>query len=231
MKITILTLFPQMFHGPLTESIIKRAQEDEKITIELVNIRDFGIGKHKVVDDTPYGGGIGMVMRVDVLHKALMEQTGQAKNEKVILTSASGTTFTQRKAQEYAALDHLIIICGHYEGIDERITAYIDEEISIGDFVTTGGEIPAMLIADAVARLVPGVLKPGVTENESFSLTNSDGTTMLEYPQYTKPTEYEHMAVPEVLISGNHQLITAWRQEYAKKKTENIRPDLLKKQR
>jgi len=229
MKITILTLFPAMFQGPLTESILKRAQADGKVTIKLVNIRDYGIGKHRIVDDTAYGGGVGMVMRVDVLHKALMDHTGKEKNERVILTSASGTPFTQQKAKELAKLDHLIIICGHYEGIDERIAAFIDEEISIGDFVTTGGELPSMLIADAVTRLIPGVLKEGVTQNESFSLISDSDEKLLEYPQYTKPPIFQKIAVPEVLLSGNHQRIAEWRRDHARKKTARVRPDLLKK--
>lgn len=229
MKITILTLFPEMFRGPLSESILKRAQADGKLTIKLVNIRDYGIGKHKMVDDTVYGGGIGMVMRVDVLHTALLKNRGKEKNKKVVLMSASGTTFTQEKAKELAEVDHLIIICGHYEGIDERITAYVDEKISVGDFITTGGELPAMLITDAVARLVPGVLKAGATDNESFSLHDEEVGTLLEYPQYTKPPVFENMHVPEILLSGNHQTIAEWRKEQARKKTAKIRPDLQKK--
>ena len=219
-----------MFTGPLTESILKRAREDGKVTIEVVNIRDYGLGKHKMVDDTAYGGGIGMVMRVDVLHRALMKHRTKEKNEKVILTSASGVAFSQKKAQEFSKVNHLIIICGHYEGIDERITAFVDEEISVGDFVTTGGELPAMLITDAVIRLIPGVLKEGATENESFSLIDESGGKLLEYPQYTKPPFFENMSVPEVLLSGNHKNIAAWRKQQARNKTAKVRPEFLQKE-
>lgn len=271
MKISILTLFPEMFQGPFEHSIIKHAQEKGAVEIAFVNIRDFGIGTHKMIDDTPYGGGHGMVMRVDVIHEAI-ENTKQqflrrceeqfilsmrhhamgstlgvskgsnlhedrhalqARDDNkikqwTILMSASGKPFRQQIAQEYTKLDHLIIICGHYEGIDARILEYIDEEISIGDFVLTGGEIPAMLITDAVTRLLPGVLKEGVTENESFSLTSATNHQTVEYPHYTRPQEYEGRSVPEILLSGNHQKIAAWRGEKAEEKTKKIRPDLLK---
>lgn len=217
MKITILTLFPQMFQGPFNFSIVKRAIDDEKIQINLVDIREFGEGKHKMVDDKPYGGGIGMVLKVDVLEKAINSVLDQKLNkdeQKVILTSASGKTYDQTKAKEYSTLKHLIIICGHYEGVDERIMEFVDEEVSIGAFVLTGGEIPAMLIADSVARLVPGVLKEGATKLESFS----DET--LEHPQYTRPENYKGLKVPEVLISGNHGKIEEWKKEESLKKTK-----------
>ncbi len=217
MKITILTLFPQMLQGPFNFSIVKRAIEDEKIQINLVDIREFGEGKHKMVDDKPYGGGIGMVLKVDVLEKAINSVLDQKLNkdeQKVILTSASGKTYDQTKAKEYSTLKHLIIICGHYEGVDERIMEFVDEEVSIGAFVLTGGEIPAMLIADSVARLVPGVLKEGATKLESFS----DET--LEHPQYTRPENYKGLKVPEVLISGNHGKIEEWKKEESLKKTK-----------
>jgi len=217
MKITILTLFPQMFQGPFDFSIVKRAVEDKKIQINLVDIREFGEGKHKMVDDKPYGGGIGMVLKVDVLEKAInsvLDQKLNKNEQKIILTSASGKTYNQTKAKEYSTLKHLIIICGHYEGVDERIMEFVDEEVSIGDFVLTGGEIPAMLIADSVARLVPGVLKEGATKLESFS----DET--LEHPQYTRPENYKGLKVPEVLISGNHGKIEEWKKEESLKKTK-----------
>lgn len=230
MQITILTLFPEMFQGPFSSSIIKRAQEAGHVTIRLVNIRDFGQGRHKTVDDTAYGGGIGMVLRVDVLHDALEHSRLPGKNERVVLLSASGSRFSQEKARAYATVDHLILICGHYEGVDERILEFIDEEISIGDFVVTGGEIPSMLIADAVTRLLPGVLKEGATSLESFSLTQAEDAQqkLVEYPQYTKPAEYQGMKVPDVLRSGDHRKIDAWRSEAARRKTEQNRPDLLK---
>lgn len=216
MKITVITLFPQMFSGPFDHSIIKRAIEGKICEIKFLDLREFGIGKHKVVDDTPYGGGIGMLLRVDVVRKAIEKAKNPklTKNEeKIILTSASGTTYSQRKTEEYSKLKHLIIICGHYEGIDERIKNYIDEEISIGDFVLTGGEIPAMLIIDSVIRLVPGVLKEDATKFESFSEDN-----ILEHPQYTKPREFDNQIVPEILLSGNHKEINKWKKENSKKK-------------
>lgn len=237
MKITILTLFPEMFHGPFDHSIIKRAKEKGLVEIEYINIRDFGEGKHKIVDDTEYGGGIGMLMKVDVLHRAIEETktrgtrdtrgTLDTFNQRVILMSASGKTYNQSIAKKYSQLDHLILICGHYEGIDDRIKHYIDEEISIGDFILTGGEIPAMLIADSITRLLPGVLPEGATEDESFSKNNNE--TLLEYPHYTKPQVYEGHEVPEVLLSGDHKKIAAWRREQALKKTMELRPDLIKK--
>lgn len=214
-----------MFAGPFAHSIVKRAQEKKLVEIELINIRDFGIGKHQVVDDTPYGGGVGMVLKVDVVHKALEHAKGKSLSSRIILMTASGAPFSQPRAKEYAKLDHLIILCGHYEGIDDRIKEYIDEEISIGDFVLTGGEIPAMLITDAVTRLLPGVITEGATENESFSLD----TGLLEYPHYTKPVVYEDHEVPDVLLSGNHKKIAAWRKEQSIEKTKKVRPDILKK--
>lgn len=223
-----------MFTGPFDHSIVKMAKEKNLVSIDFVNIRDFGIGKHKLVDDTPYGGGIGMVMRVDVVHTAIQYAKGTPfdsaqgkKKTKVVLLTASGEQFTQKRAREYSELNHLILVCGHYEGIDERISQFVDEQISIGDFVTTGGEIPAMLITDAVTRLLPGVLKEGVTETESFSLQTEDGIS-LEYPHYTKPQVYKGCAVPEVLLSGDHAKITVWRKEQGRARTKKVRPDLLK---
>lgn len=229
MKITILTLFPEMFSGPLSLSILKHAQEKQIVQIVIRDIREFGIGRHKQVDDTPYGGGIGMVMRVDVLHAAIMSvrENLLPGEQKIILMSAKGTTFTQTKAKSFTKLRHLIIICGHYEGVDERIATFIDEEISVGDFVLTGGEIPAMLITDCVTRLLPNVLKEGVTDHESFSLGEGD-ERYLEYPQFTNPRSYEGHDVPDILLSGDHKKIAAWRLTQAKEKTAKERPDLLK---
>jgi tRNA (guanine37-N1)-methyltransferase len=229
MKITILTLFPDMFQGPFNLSILKRAQEKGLVQIDIKNIRDFGIGSHKTVDDTPYGGSTGMVMRVDVLSSAIeWARQGLAKGkEYVVLMSARGASYTQAVAKQFSGLEHLILICGHYEGVDERISRYIDEEISIGDFVTTGGEIPAMLIADSVIRLIPGVLKADATAHESFSLTD-ETRTLLEYPHYTNPRDFQGDTVPEILLSGNHKLIATWRQEQSKTITKKRRPDLLK---
>lgn len=224
MRISILTLFPEMFQGPFDYSIIKNAKEKNKVDIDFVNIRDFGIGKHKVVDDKPYGGGHGMILRVDVLEKAISNTKDPKlsnKNQKVILLSPHGKTFSQQKARDLSSLEHLILVCGRYEGIDERAKKYIDEELSIGDFVVTGGELPAMLVTDAVVRLIDGVLKEGVTTSESFS-------PILEYPQYTKPNTFKNMSVPEVLLGGDHSKIKMWRENEALKITTKLRPDLLK---
>lgn len=226
MKITILTLFPEMFDGPFNHSIIKNAKENEKVKINFINIRDFGLGKHKIVDDTPYGGGTGMILKVDVLNKAIQQAKSNSETTektKVVLLSPHGKVFNQKIAKEYSKLDHLVLICGHYEDFDARIRNFIDEEISIGDFVLTGGEIPAMLITDSVSRLITGVLKDGVTDSESFS------SSLLEFPQYTKPDNYKDLKVPDVLLSGNHKNINEWRKEQAIKLTKKLRPDLLDK--
>jgi len=232
MQITILTLFPEMFAGPFDYSILKRAQEKNLVTINLINLRDFGNGPHKMVDDTPYGGGVGMVLKVDVIHNAITQikttfsqQSGNETTKQwVVLTSASGKPYKQKDAKKFSQCDHLIIICGHYEGVDERVMSYVDEEISIGDFVLTGGELPAMIMTDSIIRLLDGAITEGAIEDESFSTKNS----LLEYPHYTKPRTYDGQDVPEVLISGNHQKIAQWRDEQAVKKTKRVRPDLLK---
>lgn len=220
-----------MFEGPLSHSILRIAQEKKKIHINYVNIRDFGIGKHKLVDDTPYGGGIGMVMRVDVIDKALKNtKCNNNCKERVILLDPQGIVYTQAKAKSFTSYNHLIFICGRYEGVDERVRTIIDEEISIGDYVLTGGELPTMVIIDSVARLLPGVLgKDTSSHSESFqtSVINKEEIVLLEYPQYTKPNIYKSQAVPEVLLSGNHAKIAQWRDEQALKKTKNRRPDLL----
>ena len=223
MNVTILTLFPEMFSGPFDHSIVKRAQEKGLITIDFVNIRDFASDNYKSVDDHPYGGGAGMVMRVDVVDRAIENAKCQMLNAKckTILLDPQGTPYTQTKAQEFSRLDHLILLCGHYEGVDERIRSFVDEEISIGDYIPTGGEIPAMVIVDSVTRLLPGVLKKEeATQTESFS-------PILEYPQYTRPETYGGMNVPEVLLSGNHAVIAKWRKKQATLRTKKRRPDLL----
>lgn len=228
MKISLITLFPEVFDPILNTSILKRAQKKGLVEFELINLRDFGEGIHKLVDDRPYGGGAGMILRADILAKALssiVNRQSFSKNEKrkTILMSASGTPFKQSKAQELSELKHLIIICGHYEGVDQRfIDKYVDEEISIGDYVLTGGEIPAMTIADSITRLIPGVLeKPEATVEESFSIN------LLEYPHFTRPEEFEGEKVPEILLSGNHAEIKKWRNQESINKTKKIRPDLL----
>ncbi len=208
MKITILTLFPEVFSQILNTSIIKRAQEKKLVNIQLVNIRDFASDSYKTVDDRPYGGGVGMIMKVDVLYKAI----SKIKNQKrVILLDAKGKRFNQKKAWEISKYEHLVIICGHYEGVDFRIEKYVDEIISIGDFVLTGGEIPAMAMVDAVVRLIPEVITKGATTSESFE------SGLLEYPQYTRPETFRGQKVPEVLLSGNHAKIAKWRKNQQQK--------------
>ena len=230
MKISILTLFPEMFEGPFDYSIIKNAQEKKKVDIEFINIRDFGIGRHRVVDDKPYGGGHGMILRVDVMDAAISKAKSknlQAFEQEVVLLNPHGKTFNQEKAKELSTLKHLILVCGRYEGIDERAKKFIDEQISIGDFVVTGGEIPAMLVTDAVVRLIKGVLKEGVTSYESFSLPAGKKNPLLEYPQYTKPHRYKNLNVPSILLGGDHGKIKSWRDNEALITTARLRPDLL----
>ncbi len=220
MKFDVLTLFPEMFDN-LKQSIIGRAQEKELIEINTTNIRDFSENKHKKVDDTPYGGGAGMVMMPDVVYRAY--QSIKSENAKVIYMSPQGKRLDQKKVEDLSKESHLIILCGHYEGIDQRvIDKIVDEEISIGDYVLTGGEIPAMVLIDSVSRYVKGVLKEDSIKEESFS------NGLLEYPQYTRPEVFEGEKVPEVLLSGNHQNIDKWRKEKSLEITKLKRPDLLK---
>ncbi len=221
MKITILTLFPEMFSGPFSKSIIKRAVEKKLVEIKLVNIRDFGLGRHKVVDDTPYGGGTGMILRVDVLERALQSVKTNKRLEKTVLLTPQGKTFGEKEAIKLSKLNHLILICGHYEGIDARFDKFVDLKYSVGDFIVTGGEIPAMLITDSVVREVKGVLKVGVASSESFS-------NLLEYPQYTKPRIYKDLKVPEILLSGNHKKIEEYKKNKSLSLTLKLRPDLIK---
>lgn len=220
MKFNILTLFPEMFK-PLEESILGRAQETGKIEINLINIRDFSQDKHKHVDDTPYGGGAGMVMKPDVVYDAY--KSVAQPNSKVIYLTPQGKTLNQKKVVELSKEENLILLCGHYEGIDQRVIDKIGpEEISIGDYVLTGGELPAMVLVDAVSRYVDGVLSEDSINEESFS------NGLLEYPQYTRPEVFEGMEVPDVLLSGNHQNIEKWRKEKALEITKVKRPDLIK---
>lgn len=226
MKISILTLFLDMFSGPFNQSIIKRAVDKKLITIDYINIRDFAQDSYKTVDGHPYGGGVGMILRVDVVDRALQyirTQNSELNDQtKIVLLDAGGAPYTQKKAKEFSAVDHLILICGHYEGVDDRIRSLVDEEISIGDYVLTGGEIPAMVVADSVIRLIPGVLsKPDATVHESFT------EPLLEYPQYTEPQLYKGLPVPPVLLSGNHKKIADWREAESLKRTRAIRPDLI----
>jgi tRNA (guanine37-N1)-methyltransferase len=232
MKISIITLFPKMISGFFNESIIKRAQDKKLIEIEIINLRDFAVDDYGTVDDRPYGGGAGMILRVDVIHKAISKIKDQRsklqiknQKEKTILTSPKGKVFDQKKAQEYSELDQLIIIAGHYEDVDARVIDFVDEEISMGDFILTGGEIPASAIVDSVVRLIPGVLKKDdATKNESF---NIDDKKILEYPQYTRPEEFMGKKVPEILLGGDHKKIETWQMEKALEETHKKRPDLL----
>ncbi len=220
MNFDVLTLFPEMFDS-LKSSIIGRAQEKNLININLINIRDFSKDKHKKVDDTPYGGGAGMIMKPDVVYDAY--DSIQDKNAKVIYMSPQGQKLTQKKVCELANEKHLIILCGHYEGIDQRvIDEIVDEEISIGDYVLTGGELPAMVLIDAVSRYADGVITKESTVEESF--TNG----LLEYPQYTRPEVFRGVRVPEILLSGHHENIEKWRKEKSLEVTKNKRPDMLK---
>ena len=220
MKFDVLTLFPEMF-DVLKQSIIGKAQEKELIDINLINIRDFSKDKHKKVDDTPYGGGAGMVIRPDVVYDAY--KSIKDENAKVIYMSPQGNVLNQKKVESLSKEKHLILLCGHYEGIDQRvIDEIVDEEISIGDYVLTGGEIPAMVLIDSVSRYVEGVLTKESIKEESFS------NNLLEYPQYTRPETFLDKKVPEVLLSGHHENIRKWREEQALKNTYQKRPDLLK---
>lgn len=227
MKIEILTLFPEMFQGPFSESLLKKAQEKGLLSFNLINLRDFATDKHKITDDTVYGGGPGMVMKADVVIKAKAEAQGKGREKvKVVLMCPSGKTLTQDKIKELAKEESLMIICGHYEGIDERVNSIVDEEISIGDYVLTGGEIPAMVLVDAIARHIPGVIKEAKSvKQDSFY----DG--LLDYPCYTKPEEVEGEFVPAVLRGGHHAEIEKWRRKEALKRTLYRRPELLSKAR
>ncbi|MBI3290211.1 tRNA (guanosine(37)-N1)-methyltransferase TrmD [Candidatus Microgenomates bacterium] len=225
-RIDILTLFPGMFEGPFDQSIIKRAQEKGLVEIKIHDLRQWATDKHKTVDDHPYGGGVGMLMMVEPIYRALQALKLKIKNEKlkIILMDPAGIPFNQLKAQELSKLDNLVLIAGHYEGVDARVKEHlIDEEISIGDYILTGGELPAMVMVDAIVRLIPGVLeKPEATQLESFQ------ENLLEAPQYTRPEEFKGWKVPEVLLSGNHKEIEKWKKEKALEKTKKQRPDLLK---
>lgn len=221
MKFNVLTLFPEMFE-PMNASILKIAQENNLIDINLINIRDFSKNKHKKVDDYPYGGGAGMLIRPDVVYDAYQSIEGKDK-AKVIYLSPQGKVLTQNKVKELSKEENLILLCGHYEGIDERVLEEIvDEEISIGDYVLTGGELPAMVLIDAVSRNISGVLNEESINEESFS------NGLLEYPQYTRPEVFLNKKVPEVLLSGHHSNINNWRKEKSIENTKNKRPELLK---
>lgn len=226
MKFIILTLFPEAFESYFNVSLIQRALAKKFIQIEIHNLRDWGEGAHKVVDLRPYGGGAGMVLRVDIIAKAMkvLKLKKGKKGQAILLMTPQGQTFNQTHARKMVKLKTLVLICGRYEGFDERVRGLVDQEISLGDFVLTGGEVPALAIVDAVARLVPGVVgKSESLVQESFS------ESMLEYPQYTRPEVFQGQKVPKVLLSGNHGKIAQWREQEALKRTKKRRPDLLKK--
>jgi len=222
LEIDIITLFPESFFGPFAESIIARAIKSKLVKINTVDLRNYTTDRHRSVDEKPYGGGPGMLMMPDPVFKAVEDL--KKKDSIVILMSPQGQVYTQRKAEELHTEKHLIIICGHYEGVDERIRqALVDLELSIGDFVLTSGNIPAMVLVDSIVRLIPGVLG---SDNSALTESFSDG--MLEYPQYTRPEDYRGMKVPEVLLSGNHKKIEEWRNKEAFERTMERRPELLK---
>ncbi len=227
MRFDIITIFPELFSGVLECGIIRRARQSGLVDIRIINLRDFTKDRHRSVDDRPYGGGEGMVFMPGPLFEAIEYCKGQesAREAQVVLLTPQGKTWSQDLAAEFATIPHLLLICGRYEGVDQRvIDSLVDREVSIGDFVLTGGEIPAMVVLDSVVRLIPGAL--GCSDsavNESFS------TGLLDYPQYTRPVEYRGQVVPEVLLSGDHAKIEKWRKEQALEKTKRARPELIKK--
>lgn len=225
MLIDVITLFPEMFTSPFADSIIKRAIDNKILQINFTQLRDFAFDKHKQVDDSPFGGGSGMVLKPEPMYRAVREVLSREKNlsHKIIITDPSGKVFNQTLAKNLATFDRLIFICGHYEGFDARIYDLADEMISIGDYVLTGGELPAMVIIDAVARMLPGVLG-----SEESAKTDSFFENLLSYPQYTRPRDFEGKIVPEILLSGNHGEIAKWRHQKAIEITKLRRPDLLK---
>lgn len=230
MKIDILTLFPRMFEGPFTESIVKRAQEKEAVSISLTDMRDFAHDKHRSADDRPFGGGVGMVLKPQIVYDAIQSVLGEAAEEavaakkvRVLLTTPQGRVFDQKMAIELSQEDHLVFICGHYEGVDERICELlVTDEVSIGDYVLTGGELPAMVMVDAIVRLLPGVLG-----KEESPLEDSFYEGLLDYPHYTRPADFHGLKVPDVLMSGNHAEIARWRRKQALYRTWARRPELL----
>jgi tRNA (guanine37-N1)-methyltransferase len=221
MEFDILTLFPRIFEGPLDESILKRARENGLAQIRVHNLRDYTHDKHRVVDDKPYGGGPGMLMKPEPIFEAVEKL--RRTDSCVVLMTPQGAPFTQQRAREFAKKPHLLIICGHYEGVDERVReSLVDEEVSIGDYVVTNGALAAAVVVDAVVRLLPGALGDEQSAND-----DSFESGLIEGPQYTRPGEFRGMRVPDVLVSGNHEQIAKWRAEQAKKRTQERRPDLL----
>ena len=225
MKIDILTLFPEMLEGPLNQSMMKRAQDKGLVDIQVTNFRQYGQGKHQQVDDTPYGGGAGMLLKPEPLFEAIDEIKKEGGDTpRVILMDPAGQPFDQKMAENFAASSHLVFICGHYEGYDERIRTLVTDEVSLGDYVLTGGELAALVMIDASVRLLPGVLG-----NQASAQADSHSSGLLEHPHYTRPIEYRGMTVPEVLRNGNHKLIDQWRHQESLKRTALRRPDMLAK--
>ncbi len=218
MRIDVITLFPEMFEGPLRESILGRARDRGLLTIGLHDLRDYATDRHRVVDDAPYGGGPGMVLKPEPLAAAIVDVKGEGGH--VVLLTPAGMVFTQDVARSLATRTHLVLVCGRYEGVDERVRAFVDFELSVGDYVLTGGELAAMVVIDAVARLVPGVIETTSLERESHT------AGLLEYPQFTRPLEFRGMRVPDVLLSGDHQAIARWREAESRRRTRERRPDL-----
>lgn len=221
MRIDIITLFPEYVDQILGESIVKRARDKEQVKVAIHNLRDYSTDNYKTVDGRPYGGGPGMVLRVDIMQKAIQDVKQKNEKAKVILLTPQGELYRQEKARELSKEKGVILVCGHYEGFDERIREYVDREISIGDYVLTGGELAAGVIADSIIRLIPGVLG-----DDDSSVEESHSNNLLEYPQYTRPEEYEGKKVPEILLSGNHAKIAEWRKLQAVEKTRERRPDI-----
>jgi len=221
MRIDVVTLFPQMFVGPLGESMLRVAQDKGAAEIRVVDLREYTEGRHRVADDYPFGGGGGMILKPEPLFRAV--EARRDPDSRVVLLCPQGPTLTQATAARFAGLTHLVLLCGHYEGVDERVRAHlVDEELSIGDYVLTGGELPALVVMDAVVRLLPGVLgDPGAAGRDSFA------GGRLDYPQYTRPAEFRSHGVPEVLLSGDHERIARWRRREALRRTVERRPDLL----
>ncbi|MCP4715552.1 MAG: tRNA (guanosine(37)-N1)-methyltransferase TrmD [Deltaproteobacteria bacterium] len=220
----IITLFPAMFQSPLQESILKRAQQRGLVSIHIHDLRDYTEDKHRTADDTPYGGGAGMVMKVEPIVKALDAVAGTGAQVLRLLTSPQGRVFDQQTAWRYRSCERIVLVCGRYEGVDERVLSYVDEEVSVGDFILTGGELAAMVIVDAVSRLVPGVVGDEASVKED---TFENG--LLKFPQYTRPQTFRSQSVPEVLVSGNHGKVRMWRKMQALLKTFQRRPDLIEK--
>lgn len=210
MRISIITLFPEALEPILNHSIIGRAKKKGLVEFELINLRDFGLGRYKQVDDKPFGGGAGMVLRVDVIAQALNSIKGIKSAHKILLTPR-GKSFNQAKAEKLAKLSQIVLVCGHYEGVDERVKKLVDEEISVGPYVLSGGETAAMVVVDTIARLLPGVIKPASLKEESFAKEKREA---IEYPQYTRPPEYKGIKVPEILLSGDHKKIKEWRKTH-----------------